>query len=46
MQPLLWVFAVLQYLGNISPVIDKNIMGYGAAGVRDVIQNDRHLGFY
>ena len=41
LEPLPWVFAVLQYLGNISPLIDSlscelqdkvNIMGCGAAG--------------
>ena len=41
LQPLSWVFAVLQYLGNILLLIDSlsrdlqdgvNIMGYGAAG--------------
>ena len=46
LQPLPWVFAVLQYLGNILPLIDSlscdlqdelNIMGYGTAEVRDVI---------
>ena len=38
---LFWVFAVLQYLGNIQPLVDSlscdlqdkvNAMGYGAAG--------------
>ena len=59
LQPLPWFFAVLQYLENILLLIDSlsfylkdkgNIMGYGAAGVCDVIQNGhqngRHLGFY
>ena len=51
--------AVLQYFGNILPLIDSlscdlqvkvNIMGYGTAGVCNVIQNGRkggrHFGFY
>ena len=49
MRTLPWLFAVLQYLRNISPLIDSlschlqkevNIMGYGAA------VGGRHLGFY
>ena len=44
-----------EYLGNISLLTDSlscdvqdkvNIMGYDIVGVRDVIQNGRHLGFY
>ena len=59
LQPLSWIFAVLQYLGNILLLLDSlscdlqdevNIMGYGADGVRGVIQNGRydgrHLGYY
>ena len=44
---------MLQYLGNVLLLIDSlscdlqdevNIMGYGTAGVRDVIQNCRQDG--
>ena len=47
LQPLPWVLALLQYLGNTLPLIDSlscdlqdkvNIMGYGTARARDVIQ--------
>ena len=55
LQRLPWVFAVLQYLGNILPLTDSlscnlqdnvNIMDYGAAGALDVIQNDHQGGRY
>ena len=50
LQSLPWVVAVLQYLGNILPLIDSlscyledkiNIIDNGTAGARDVIQNGR-----
>ena len=53
LQPLSWVFMVLQYLGNILPLMDSlscdlhdkvNIIGYGAARVRCLIQNGRQDG--
>ena len=58
LQPLPpWVFTVLQYLGNILPLIDSlsgdlrdkvNIVGYSTTGtvIQNGHQDGRHLGFY